>query len=313
MSKAVLESPSDRKAYIITGPTSGIGRCTALELAKHGTVVLVGRDPGKLAEVQKAIEHQGQRAVSIVCDLSEPRSVRRAAAEIVALDLPIAGLLNNAGIGQMRATKNSLGWDMTFATNHLGPFALTEALVPHLPDGTNVVFVASAVEDPQRKPAVVAGFRGGRYISAEASARGEWKPGGSTGPGMDAYATSKQCNLATVMVFASETPRLRFNAVEPGFNPTTGLGREANDFVRFLSRFIVPLLVPLLLPFMKFLSTPKRAARVNTKILTDTSGQTGIYFDEGGQPMLGSTLVRDPKFADRVVAETRALLSTVPT
>jgi hypothetical protein len=185
--------------------------------------------------------------------------------------------------------------------------------VPHLPDGTNVVFVASAVEDPQRKPAVVAGFRGGRYISAEASARGEWKPGGSTGPGMDAYATSKQCNLATVMVFASETPRLRFNAVEPGFNPTTGLGREANAFVRFLSKFIVPLLVPLLMPFMKFMSTSKRAARVITKILTDTSGQTGVYYDEGGQPMLGSTLVRDPKFTDRVVAETRALLSTVPT
>jgi NAD(P)-dependent dehydrogenase (short-subunit alcohol dehydrogenase family) len=314
MSKnALVNKPTDCKAYIITGPTSGIGRCTALELAKHGTLVLVGRDRGRLDEVQKTIEQKGQHAVSVVCDLSDLASVRRAAAEIIALRLPIAGLLNNAGIVQMRATKNAQGWDMTFATNHLGPFVLTEALVPHLPDGTNVVFVASAVEDPERKPAVAAGFRGGRYISAEASARGEWKPGGSTGPGMDAYATSKQCNLATVMVFASETPRLRFNAVEPGFNPTTGLGREANVFVRFLSKFIVPLLVPLLLPFMKFLSTPKRAARVITKILTDTSGQTGIYFDEGGQPMLGSTLVRDPKFADRVVAETRALLSTVPT
>jgi NAD(P)-dependent dehydrogenase (short-subunit alcohol dehydrogenase family) len=313
MSKtALVNNHTDHKAYIITGPTSGIGRCTALELAKHGTVVLVGRDRGRLDEVQKTIEQKGQHAVSVVCDLSDLASVRRAAAEIIALRLPIAGLLNNAGIVQMRATKNAQGWDMTFATNHLGPFALTEALVPHLPDGTNVVFVASAVEDPQRKPAVVAGFRGGRYISAEASARGEWKPGGSTGPGMDAYATSKQCNLATVMVFASETPRLRFNAVEPGFNPTTGLGREANVFVRFLSRFIVPLLVPLLLPFMKFLSTSKRAALVITKILTDTSGQTGVYYDEGGQPMLGSTLVRDPKFTDRVVAETRALLSTVP-
>jgi hypothetical protein len=51
---------------------------------------------------------------------------------------------------------------------------------------------------------------------------------------------------------------------------------------------------------------------VITKILTDTSGQTGVYYDEGGQPMLDSTLARDPKFADRVVTETRALLSTVP-
>ena len=208
----------------------------------------------------------------------------------------------------MRPTKNALGWDMTFATNHLGPFALTEALVPHLPDGANVVFVASGVEDPERKPAKAAGFRGGRYISAEASARGEWKPGGSTQPGLDAYATSKQCNLATAMAFARETPRLRFNAVEPGFTPNTGLARGANVFVGFLSKYILPLLAP----FMKYWSTPKRAGRVATKVLIDASGLTGIYYDEGGHPMLGSVLVRDPKFQDRVVAETRALLSTVP-
>jgi NAD(P)-dependent dehydrogenase (short-subunit alcohol dehydrogenase family) len=119
MSKTVLESPSGRKAYIITGPTSGIGRLTALELARHGTVVLVSRDLGKLAEVQKTIEQKGQHAVSVVCDLSDIASVRRAAAEIVALHLPIVGLLNNAGIFPMRATKNALGWDMAFATNHL--------------------------------------------------------------------------------------------------------------------------------------------------------------------------------------------------
>jgi hypothetical protein len=114
------------------------------------------------------------------------------------------------------------------------------------------------------------------------------------------------------MVFARENPRLHLNAIEPGFTPTTGLGRDAGAFVRFLTKYIVPLLVPLLMPFMKILSTPKRAGRVITQILTDASGQSGIYFDESGQPMLGSTLVRDPKYQDRVVAETRALLSTIP-
>ena len=311
MANSILENRSDRKAYIITGPTSGIGRRTAFELAKHGTVVLVGRDHRKLDEVQKAIEQKRQHAVSVVCDVSDIASVRQAAAEIIALHLPIAGLLNNAGIMQMRATKNALGWDMTFATNHLGTFALTEALVPHLPDGTNVVFIVSAVEDPERKPAVAAGFRGGRHISVEASARGEWKPGGSTMPGRDAYATSKQSILAAAMAFARETPRLHFNAVEPGLNPTTGLGGDLGAFVRFLQTCIIPLLVPLLMPFIKILSTPKRAARVITKILIDGSGQTGIYYDEKGDPMLGSTLVREPKFQDRVVAETRALLSTI--
>ncbi len=313
MPNSILENRSDRKVYIITGPTSGIGRRTALELAKHGTVVLVGRDPRKLDEVKKAIEQKRQHAVSVLCDLSDIASVRHAAAQIVALHLPIAGLLNNAGIMQMRATKNALGWDMTFATNHLGPFALTEALIPHLSDGTNVVFIVSAVEDPERKPAVAAGFRGGRYISVEANARGEWEPGGSAKPGFDAYATSKQAILAAAMAFARETPRLRFYAIEPGLNPTTGLGGDLGAFVRFLQTCIIPLLVPLLMPFIKILSTPKRAARVITKILIDASGQTGVYYDEKGDPMLGSILVRDPKFQDRIVAETRALLSKIPT
>ncbi|GGF43873.1 hypothetical protein GCM10011611_57830 [Aliidongia dinghuensis] len=311
MSEAATQAPADRKAYIVTGPTSGIGRATALELAKHGTIVLVSRDRQRLDDVQKTIEQSGRSAVSIVCDLSDIASVRRAASEIIALDLPIAGLLNNAGIMQMRPTRNALGWDMSFATNHLGPFALTEALAPHLPDGAHVVFVASAVEDPERKPAVAAGFRGGRYISAEASARGEWKPGGAKRPGFDAYATSKQAVLAAAMAFARETPRLRFNAVEPGVNPTTALARDVGVFVRILSKYIIPALVPLLIPFIKVLSTPERAARVITKIMIDGSKQTGVYYDEGGHPMSGSARVCDPKFQDRVVAETRALLSSV--
>jgi NAD(P)-dependent dehydrogenase (short-subunit alcohol dehydrogenase family) len=308
-----LNNPSERKAYVITGPTSGIGRRTALELAKYGTVVLVGRDPAKLAKVQETIGQRGQRAVSVVCDLSEPRSVQRAAAEIVALNLPIAGLLNNVGIMQMRPAMNALGWDMSFMTNHLGPFALTEALVPSLPNGANVVFVVSAVEDPERKPAVAAGFRGGRYISAEASARGEWKPGGAKKPGFDAYATSKQAILAAGMAFARETPRLHFNAIEPGLNPTTGLGGgDVGPLLRFLQTFVIPILVPLLMPFIRILSTPKRAARVITRILVDASGQTGVYYDERGHPMQGSAIVSDRKFQDRVVAETRALLLTIP-
>src|SRR5215469_6843133 len=99
------------KAYVVTGPTSGIGRATAFELAKHGTIVLVGRSRTKLAEVQNALEARGHDARSIVCDLSDLESVKRAAEEIVALRLPIAGVLHNAGIMQAgRATKNAQGW-----------------------------------------------------------------------------------------------------------------------------------------------------------------------------------------------------------
>jgi len=305
---AASRNYANEKAYIITGPTSGIGRTTALELAKHGTLVLVARDAKKLDDVQKSVEQRGGQARSIVCDLSDVTSVRRAAAEIIELRLPIAGLLNNAGIMPMTPARTAQGWDLAFATNQLGPFAFTEALIPHLPNGANVVFVCSGVEDPERKPAVAAGFRGARYISGEASARGEWRPGGSSNPGFDAYATSKQCNLATVLAFARETPRLRFNAVEPGFNPSTGLGRDANVVFRLLGKYVLGPLAP----HIKYWSTPQLAARVITKVLTDESTDTGMYFDEKGEPMLGSAQVRDAAFATRVVAETRALLSTMP-
>jgi len=171
------------------------------------------------------------------------------------------------------------------------------------------VFIVSAVEDPERRPAVIAGFRGARYTSAEASVRGEWLPGGSKLPGGDAYATSKQGNLATVFALARENPRLRFNAVEPGFSPGSNLGRDANMALRLLSRYVLPPVAPII----KYWSTPKRAARVISAVLTDPAVVTGEYYDEKGRPMHGSTQVSDLGFQDRVVAETRALLATVPT
>ena len=140
-----------------------------------------------------------------------------------------------------------------------------------------------------------AGFRGARYISAEACARGEWEPGGSTKPRFDACATSKQAILAAALVFARENLRLNINTIEPGFNPSTGLGAaHANAIVRLIQRFVVPLIVPLLMPFIKILST---------------SGRTGVYYDESGHPMQGAVLLRDQEFQDLVVAETRAFLA----
>jgi NAD(P)-dependent dehydrogenase (short-subunit alcohol dehydrogenase family) len=204
--------------------------------------------------------------------------------------------------------KDARGLNLTYVTNHLGPFALTEALLPHLPDGAQVLFVTSAVEDPERKPAVAAGFRGSRFISVEANARGEWKSGGSKKPGMDAYATSKQANLATALALAREYPRLRVNAIEPGLNLTSGLSRDAGAFVRVLSKYVIPLLVPLLMLFIKILSTPKLAGRVIARIMTSDSGSTGVYFNERGQPMQGSAQVSDASFQDRLVAQTRAFL-----
>lgn len=130
---------------------------------------------------------------------------------------------------------------------------------------------------------MAAGFRGGRYISAQASAQGKWQPGGAKRPGFDAYATSKQAILAAALAFARQTPRLRLSAVEPGLNPTTGLGG-----VNVLMRLVILMLVPLFRPFVGILSTPQEAARVIAAMATDASGNTGVYHDERGRPMRGS-------------------------
>ncbi|KHS45838.1 hypothetical protein [Novosphingobium subterraneum] len=56
-------------------------------------------------------------------------------------------------------------------------------------------------------------------------------------------------------------------------------------------------------PFGRYRSTPQRAGHVITKILTDRSGRTGVYYDEKGRPMSGPALVHDPAFQDRVLGE----------
>jgi NAD(P)-dependent dehydrogenase (short-subunit alcohol dehydrogenase family) len=294
---------TSRPAWVITGPTSGIGYRTALELARHGTVVLVGRSAERLDAVRREIEGGGGTAVAVVADLSDVASTRAGAEAVAALGLPIRGVLNNAGIFPTRPGVSAQGWDLAYATNHVGPFVFTETLLPSLADGAHVVFIVSAAEDPDRTIAVRAGFRGGRYVSAEASTRGEWLPGGSTMPGGDAYATSKQLPLATALAFAREFPRLRFAAIEPGVTPGSDLGRDAGRAAQVLGKVLGPVL-----QVLPHFTTPKRAAKVIAGVLTSDELPTGGYLDENGRPMLGSVQVRDPGFQDRVVAETRALL-----
>jgi NAD(P)-dependent dehydrogenase (short-subunit alcohol dehydrogenase family) len=296
-------------AYVITGPTSGIGREAARQLAGRGTLVLVGRNRAKLERVSRQLGQRGALVHTVVADMAEPTDVLRAAKEIRGLKLSLVGLVNNAGIRETGTpTQNSLGWDKTFATNHVGPFLLTEALADNLAEGARVLSVVSAVEDPGRGPAVAAGFRGGRYLSAQGCARGEWVPGGATRPGADAYATSKQALLAATLKWARQHPRLKINALEPGLNPLTGLG-GSHPGLRVAQLLVFPWLMVLLRPFLPILTTPRQAGRVITRLITDPKAPTGTYFDERGRPMRGSDRAHDPEFGRLVVLETRALVS----
>ncbi len=105
-----------------------------------------------------------------------------------------------------------------------------------------------------------------------------------------------------------ECPRLRFRAIEPGFNPGTNLGRDANPFLQFVAKRVLSPLAPII----KYWSTPKIAGHLIAKVLTDPSDATGVYYDENGKPMAASKQGTDLAFSDRYIAETRALLAAVP-
>lgn len=130
-SPADIPDLSGRRA-LVTGVTSGLGESIALELARAGaTVVLAARSQEKLdateADVRAAVP--GAALERVVVDLADLSSVRCAAD---AVEGPLHLLVNNAGVMATPHHRTVDGFELQFATNHLGPFALTGLLLPHL-------------------------------------------------------------------------------------------------------------------------------------------------------------------------------------
>src|SRR5512144_1002057 len=93
----------DGQTIIVTGGGSGIGRCTAHELASLGaTVALVGRTAAKLETVAGEIADVGGKALTFACDIREEAQVREVVQKLLAAQGRIDGLVNNAG-GQFAA------------------------------------------------------------------------------------------------------------------------------------------------------------------------------------------------------------------
>ena len=113
------------QVIIVTGGGSGIGRCTAHELASLGaTVALVGRNPHKLASVRTEIAEDGGTASTHACDIREEETVKATIAGILGAHGRIDGLVNNAG-GQFQAPLADIsqkGWETVVRTNLTGGF-----------------------------------------------------------------------------------------------------------------------------------------------------------------------------------------------
>jgi citronellol/citronellal dehydrogenase len=113
------------QTVVVTGAGSGIGRCTAHELAALGAhVVLVGRTAARLAAVEAEIREDGGAASHAPCDIRDEEAVKAAVTGIVAAHGRIHGLVNNAG-GQFPAPLSGIsakGWQAVLATNLTGGF-----------------------------------------------------------------------------------------------------------------------------------------------------------------------------------------------
>ncbi|MPR35439.1 SDR family oxidoreductase [Salmonirosea aquatica] len=250
---------STKKIALITGPTSGIGKVTALELAKRGfNLILLARNPKKADKLQLEIGVKAETAF-IECDLSSLASVQRAVEQIRSDYSHIDVLINNAGLMMDHEEITLDGIEMTFAVNHVGHFLLTTGLIDLLKAGTDarIVHVSSGAHQ-------FAKFRIDQLVKPD-----KFKP-------WTTYGNSKLANI----LFSNElSARLQplgitSNALHPGF-VATSFGSGFSSFGSVVMWLVRP-----------FAKSPQEGAQTSIYLASspEVFGVTGKYF-ENMQPI----------------------------
>ena len=215
------------KRVIITGPTSGVGKEIAMELATLGAELILGcRDLKKGNKVESEITRRtgSSKLVVIQVDTSSQKSIREFAREFRRKYRRLDVLINNAAgnRGTLPKVDSLDGIELTFATNVLGYFLLTQELLPLLMKSTpaRIVNVASSyasdldLDDLQ--------FEHRKFESFKA------------------YAQSKACDRLLTWAFARRLKGsgLTVNAMTPGLITETGLYRNAEpELVKRLTQY----------------------------------------------------------------------------
>lgn len=213
--------PMAGRVVAVTGPTSGIGQVTATTLARQGArVLLVARSPDRAAATRDRIRQEtGSDDLAVYeADLSDLGSVRRAAEEIRGSEERLDVLIHNAG-GLLTERRSSIdGYEMTFATMVLGPFVLTDRLLPMLEasDDARVVTVTS----------------GGMYTQALHldDLQMEREPY----DGAKAYARAKRAQVVLTRLWArrQQGTSVVAHAMHPGWTDTPGIEASLPGFHR---------------------------------------------------------------------------------
>jgi NAD(P)-dependent dehydrogenase (short-subunit alcohol dehydrogenase family) len=257
------------KLAVVTGANTGIGRVTAIELARRGArVVLACRSEERAAPVLAEIARAGGQAELLRLDLADLASTRAAAEALLARQEPIPLLVNNAGLaGAHGLTKD--GFEITFGTNHLGPYLFTRLLLP-------------AIERAPEARVVNVASRG--HYRAKGIAWDDVRRPTRTTTGFPEYCVSKLANV----LFSAELARrakghVRTYSLHPGA-VATDVWREVPWGVRHVLKL--------------FLISNEAGARTQIWCATsdDVAGQTGLYYDSC-RVKTPSALARDPALA----------------
>lgn len=185
---------SNKKVALITGAGSGIGRASAIELARNGFAVgLLGRTPSELEEAAELLRNSGAEVERLDADISVEDQMSAAVSRLLERFGRLDAVVANASINGTWAPIEDIKadeWDQTIAINLRGTYLTLRFTVPHLKSGGGSIVVVSSIN-------------GTRTF---------------TSPGATAYAATKAAQLAMVQQLALELGRhrIRVNAVCPG-------------------------------------------------------------------------------------------------
>lgn len=246
------------KVVLVTGATQGIGKESAVALARLGaTVVIVGRDPARseaaLAEVK---QRSGSDKVELLlADLSSLLEVQKLADAFKAKHDQLHVLLNNAGAIHQSRKLSADGLELTFAVNHAAYFLLTDLLLPTLKKSApaRVVNVASDAH------------KGMKLDLGDLQTSKGYSP-------ITVYGRSKLANI----LFTYELARrlqgsgVTANCLHPGVI-ASGFGKNDKGLFALAAKLVAP-----------FLTSPEKGARTSVWAASEPSleGVTGKFFKD---------------------------------
>ena len=252
------------RTAVVTGANSGLGLETARVLAARGaTVVLACRDMGKAKQAAELIQADAGRAsVRVVrLDLASLSSVREAAGEIRSSCPRLDLLINNAGVMRPPYGRSADGFELTFATNHLGHFALTGLVLDRLLEtpGSRIVTVSSIGH--------LDGVMRFDDLQFERGYRAD-----------DAYAQSKLANLLFTYELAARLQAASLRTIALAAHP----GVARTELFRWDPRLVRALLSPAMRPIAFWaVHSAQRGALPELRAATDPSARAGEYYGPG--------------------------------